>query len=77
MSYSVDDYRDDYPAPCPHDDLSEQWLDEAGWLDFESSVWYEIWLQECGDCGYVRGHDFEEVRIEVTAREEMEREQAA
>lgn len=57
---------------CPHDDLSEWWLDEVGWLDSESSMWYEIWRQECGDCGYEREDYVEEVRIEITAREEME-----
>lgn len=69
---------------CPHN-VTTDWINEVGWVDpYQESevvgahdIWYEVWLQECGECGEVFQSYHEEVRIEVTAREEMERERAA
>lgn len=73
MSYY--DPPDDWDSPsgsCPHEDTGGYVLDSAGWQDWESSVWVEVWVAECGDCGMVWEEIDETERIEITAREEME-----
>lgn len=66
---------------CSHPDRAfAGWLDSAGWLDpfgdmhpivemgggsDPRDLWEEIWIVECGDCGYADTQELIYDRVEV------------